>query len=135
MATFSLRLPRRAVIAAALTLGAVAGGATPALAAPLGDGTSNTIQLAVTSVTPDPAHHRVQVGGPAQNRLLTGMRLGTVEIITPVERYLLENCMISSYDSGTRLSLNFTQIGINEAPTSPPDALLIESDGTYPPAR
>ncbi len=39
MTTFSLRLPRRAMIAAALTFGALAGGATPALALPESHGT------------------------------------------------------------------------------------------------
>jgi hypothetical protein len=49
MTTSALRSPRRVVIAVALALAALAGASSPALAAPIGDGTSNTIQLTVAS--------------------------------------------------------------------------------------
>ena len=132
----SIRFTRRAVTVVAVTLAGLTGVATPVLAAPISDGTSNTIQFAVTSVTLDKVHHRVIVTGPAQNRLEPGAHLVTTEIITPVATYTLTNTMVSG-DTGTGLALNFTQINVNDVPMpcrAAADACLIESDGSYPPA-
>jgi type 1 fimbria pilin len=131
MKTPSLRSTRRATIAAALALAGLAPATTPAFAAGT-DGTSNTIQMAVTSVAVDQAHHRVVVGTHAQNQLVPGMHLGTVEIVTAQHLTInLENCMISG-DSGTGITLNFTKITYDVPPH--PDVRLIETDGLLPPA-
>jgi hypothetical protein len=108
----SIRSLCRAVTVAAVALVGLIGGATPVLAAPIGDGTSNTVQFAVTSVALDQAHHRLLVSGLAQSGLVPGMHLATAEIITPVAMYTLNNTMVSGYTSNG-LALNYTQITIH----------------------
>src|SRR4051812_7686806 len=100
--------------AAAAALVAVWAGATPALAAPISDGTSNTIQLAVTAHALDEAHHRVLVNAPnAAAVLRPGQHLGRVQLVSERLAYTFEDVMVESLTgTSTRLSLNFTEIKI-----------------------
>src|SRR3954451_24462795 len=121
---------RLATLGAALTLA----GATPALAAPVSDGTSNTIQVA--EVTVDQAHHRVLVGA-AGAKLTPGQHLRNLQLVTPSLKWVFSDILVESLTgTSTGLSLNFTKVefvGAHGPCTAGADACLIESDGTYPP--
>ena len=96
---------RRAATGAAVVLTGMAAATTPALAATT-DGTSNTIQIAATSVTLDQAHNRVVVTAPSAGGLTPGMHLDRVQISTPRETLILENTMISDTRSAHRPGAN-----------------------------
>lgn len=103
---------RRAATGAAVVLTGMAAATTPALADTT-DGTSNTIQVAATSVTLDQAHNRVVVTAPSAGGLTPGMHLDRVQISTPRETLILENTMISGYavgPSSPAVTLTFCKI-------------------------
>jgi hypothetical protein len=61
-------LRRTATVAAAVLAGLIAA-TSPALAAPIADGTSNTLQVGLTSATLDQAQHRLIVANPGSSAL------------------------------------------------------------------
>jgi hypothetical protein len=113
---------------------------SPAFAAAGSDGTSNTLQFAVTSAVLDQAHHRVVVTAPAAGGL-AGRHLDLVEVVTPQLTYTLNNTMISGYVVGgppESLSLSYTTIKItyntafsHASCGSGVDVCLMEPDGIY----
>lgn len=131
---------RRAVIGAVLALALLAAAASPA-AALSKDGTSNTVELTVTSAVLDQAHHRVIVTAPTTGGLTVGRHLATVEVVKPQLRYTFQDVMVESIASTSTtlsLSLNFTKINIDftaggRACTPGVDACLMENDGIWLP--
>lgn len=129
---------RRAAIGVATALVGLMAVTGPAFAAASTDGTSNTIQFAVTSAVLDQAHHRVIVTGPAAGGL-AGRHLALVEVVTPRLTYTLNNTMISGLVGGSSesLSLNYTTIDIKAFGPAPcmtgADACLMETDGIWLP--
>ncbi len=108
-----LRIPslRRATTASAAILAGLAAAASPALAAPIGDGTSNTVQVAVASATLDQAHHRVIVTGPKTAGLTPGRHFATAEIVTPSTAWVFSDVLVESLTGqASALSLNFTKV-------------------------
>ena len=129
---------RRAAIGVAVALVGLMAATGPASAAASADGTSNTIQLAVTSAVLDQAHHRVIVTAPAAGGL-AGRHLALVEVVTPQLKYVFTDVMVESL-AGTpseSLSLNFTKVEykVSAGATCMPgaDACLIEGDGIWLP--
>ena len=115
--------PRRAGTGGAAVIAGMVAATTPALAAAT-DGTSNTIQVAATSVTIDQAHNRVVVTAPSPGGLTPGMHLDRVQISTPRQTLILENTMISGYvvgPSSSAVTLTFCKI---EYPVKPADGLV-----------
>ncbi len=130
---------RRAAIGVAVALVGLMVAISPASAAASTDGTSNTIKVAVTSVTLDQAHNRVVVTAPAPGGLTPGMRLALVEVVTPRLALTLTNTLVSGLVSGhsSSLWLNYTTIEMIPAPEpcrSGMDACLMETDGISLPA-
>ena len=131
---------RRAVIGAVLSLALLAAAASPAAAQPK-DGTSNTIELTVTSAVLDQAHHRVIVTAPATGGLTVGRHLATVVLMKPQLRWTFQDVMVESIASTattSSLSLNFTTINIDftaggRTCTPGVDACLMENDGIWLP--
>ncbi len=134
------RIPLRSLTAAvAVALAGLVGTSSPVLAAPIGDGTSNTIQVAVTSATLDAAHHRVVVTTATPGGLTAGRHFATAQVVTPHSSFVFENVMVESLTgTSTALSLNFTKVEFvpSDGGACRPGvgACLIEEDGTYPPA-
>ncbi len=128
---------RRAATGAAVMLAGLTAATTPALAAPTTDGAATPIRVAVTSVKLDQAHNRAVVSAPAWGGLTPGMRLDSVQVVTPQLSLTLTNTMISGYLTGptsSSLSLNFTKVNIEYAPRpcrSDVDACLMEPDGIF----
>jgi hypothetical protein len=129
---------QRAAIGVAVALVGLMAATGPAFAAPSTDGTSNTIQFAVTSAVLDQAHQRVVVAAPAA-RGLAGKQLALVEVVTPQLTITLENTLVSGLvgQSSESLSLNYTKIQsktLGVAACAPGvDACLIEDDGIWLP--
>jgi hypothetical protein len=130
----SFRRAAIGVVVALVGLGAVA---SPALAAPGNDGTSNTIQFSVTSAVLDQAHHRVIVTAPATGGLVAGSHLPSAQVVTPRLTITLSDVLVSSAAAGTSstLGLNFTTIDtqyFGRAPCmSGVGACLMEEEGIY----
>lgn len=131
---------RRAAIGVAVALVGLTAAIGPASAVASTDGTSNTIQLAVTSAVLDQAHHRMIVTAPGAGGL-AGRYLARVEVVTPRLTYTLNNTMISGLVGGSSesssLSLNFTKIEMVVGPQpcqSGMDACLMGTDGISFPA-
>ena len=128
----SVRRAAIGVVVALMGLGAVT---SPALAAPGSDGTSNTIQLSVTSAVLDQAHHRVIVTGPGTASLAVGSHLVSAEVVTQRLTITLRDVMVESAAAAESLSLNFTQININAFGRVPcaagVEVCLMEPDGIY----
>jgi hypothetical protein len=109
----SLRRAASGAVAGLVAVGALAASG-PAVAAPITDGTSNTLQLAVTSATLDQAHHRVLATSAAPLQLRPGTHLASLEINAPDGRLVLTDVMIESItgtDSpapNTQLSVKYT---------------------------
>ena len=105
---------RRAAIGMAVALVGLTAAIGPASAAASTDGTSNTIQLAVSSAVLDQAHHRLIVAAPAAPDL-AGKHFATVEVVTPRLTYVLNNTMISGLVGGSSesLSLSYAEIRID----------------------
>ena len=129
---------RRAAIGAAVALVGLMAAISPAYAAASTDGTSNTINVAVTSVTLDQAHNRVVVTAPAHGGLTPGMHLAIAQVVTPHLVLTLQNTLVSGVASTlSSLSLNFTKIETAIGPEpcrSGMDACLMETDGLSFPA-
>ena len=128
---------RCAAIAVAVALAGLTVAISPASAAASTDGTSNTIQLAVTSVAIDQAHRRVIVTAPGAV-VLAGRHIALVEVVTPQLTYTLQNTMVSGLVGGSSqsLSLNFTTIEFKAGGAScmpGVDACLMEDDGIWLP--
>ena len=127
---------RRAAIGVAVAIVGVTVAISPASAAANTDGTTNTIQLAVTAPVLDGAHHRVIVTARGAGGL-AGRHLALVEVVTPQLTYTLQNTMVSGLVGGSSqsLSLNFTTIGLNDDASCMPgvDACLMEDDGIWLP--
>jgi hypothetical protein len=103
----NIRSLRRPATGAAVVLAALAA-ATPALAAPIGDGTSNTIQVASASL--DQAHHRVVITG-APAGMTPGRHFARATIVTPQLSYVFTDVMIESVvGTTTSLSLNYSKM-------------------------
>jgi len=102
---------RRAAIGVAVALVGLTAAIGPASAAASTDGTSNTIQLAVTSAVLDQAHHRLIVTAPAA-RDLAGRHFATAEVVAPRLTYVLNNTMISGLVGGSpeSLSLSYEEV-------------------------
>ena len=129
---------RRAAIGMAVALVGLMAATGPASAAASADGTSNTIQLAVTSAVLDQAHHRAIVTAPAAGGL-AGRHLALVEVVTPQLKYVFSDVLVESL-VGTptgSLSLNYTKVEFKASggATCMPgvDACLMESDGIWLP--
>jgi len=109
----------------------------PAFAAASTDGTSNTIQFAVTSAVLDQTHQRVVVTAPAASGLM-GRHLALVEVVTPRLSLELENTMVSALvGKPESVSLNYTKVQEKSTVagcTPGVDACLIEDDGIWFPA-
>lgn len=131
---------RHAVIGAVLAFALVAAAAGPA-AALSKDGTSNTIELTVTSAVLDQAHQRVIVTVPTAGDLTVGRHLATVGVVKPQVRWTLQDVMVESIASTSTtssLALNFTNINIDftaggRTCTPGVDACLMENDGIWMP--
>lgn len=131
---------RRAVIGAVLALALLAAVASPA-AALSKDGTSNTIELSVTSAVLDQAHHRVIVTAPTNGGLTVGSHLATVVIVKPQVRWTFQDVMVESIASTSTtssFSLNFGEIIVDftaggRTCTPGVDACLMENDGIWLP--
>jgi hypothetical protein len=89
--------------------------AAPAFAAPITDGTSNTLELSVTSATLDQAHHRVLAISRNQTDLTGGIRLASVQPDAPHMTLLLTDVTIESITGtsspapgSTRLNVKYT---------------------------
>jgi hypothetical protein len=129
---------RRAAIGVAVALVGLMAATGPAFAAASADGTSNTIQLAVTSAVLDQAHHRMIVTAPAAGGV-AGRHLALVEVVTPQLKYVFSDVMVESLagTSSESLSLNYTKIEFKASggATCMPgvDACLIEGDGIWLP--
>ncbi len=133
-----IRFLRRAAIGVAVAVVGLMAATGPASAAANADGTSNTIQLAVTSAVVDQAHHRVIVTAPAAGGL-AGRHLALVEVVTPQLKYVFTDVMVESL-AGTRsesVSLGYTKIEFKASggATCMPgvDACLMEGDGIWLP--
>jgi type 1 fimbria pilin len=129
----SVRRAAIGVVVALVGLGAVT---SPALAAPGNDGTSNTIQLSVTSAVLDQAHHRVIVTALGTGSLVVGSHLASAEVVTPRLTITLRDVLVeSAAGTSESLSLNFTQVNINAFGRAPcvsgVDVCLMEPDGIY----
>jgi hypothetical protein len=128
---------RRATIGVAVAFLGLMAATGAAFAAASTDGTSNTIQFAVTSAVLDQAHHRVVVA-PAPGDL-AGRHLALVDVVTPQLTITLQNTMVSGLvgKSPESLSLNYTTIEAKTlgvaACTSGVDGCLIEDDGIWLP--
>jgi hypothetical protein len=129
----------RILTSAGAILAGLAVATSPALAAPIGDGTSNTIQVAVTSATLDQAHHRAIVTAPRPGGLTPGRHFGTVEVVKEHMKWTFSDILVESLSgSPSALSLNFTKVEL--VPSGGGgcrpgvDACLIEQDGILPPA-
>jgi hypothetical protein len=131
---------RRAAAGAAIALAGLCAGVSPALAAPVSDGTSNTIQLAVSAPAIDQAHHRVVVTAPGAAAVLRpGKHLDDVQLVRASIKYTFQDVMVESLTGPTasQLSLNFTKVEFKNTMlgcTAAADACLIEQEGLYPPA-
>jgi hypothetical protein len=129
---------RRAAVAAGAALACLATAGSPALAAPIGDGTSNTIQVAVTAATIDQLHRRVVVTTAQPGSLRPGVA-GTTELVTPTSAFVFENVMVESLAGTPRAaSLSYSRLKSLHGTGSRRclagvDTCLIEDDGTYPP--
>jgi hypothetical protein len=106
----SLRRAASGAVAGLVAVGALAA-AGPAPAAPITDGTSNTLQLGVTSATLDQAHHRVLATSVAPVQLRPGTHLASLQLDTPDGRLFLTDVMIESI-AGTDSPAPSTQLNV-----------------------
>ena len=133
-----ISLLRLGAIGVAVAVAGLTAAIGPASAAASTDGTSNTIQLGVTSAVLDQAHHRVAVTAPAAGEL-AGKHLAAVEVVTPRLTYVLNNTMVSGFvgASSESVSISFAEIkfdAFGPAPCMPGvDACLMEPDGIWLP--
>src|SRR5262249_3774625 len=97
----------RGAIGVAVALAGLTAAIGPASAVASTDGTSNTIQLAVTSAVLDQAHHRVAVTAPAAGDL-AGRHLATVEVVSPRLTYTLTNTMVSGFVGASSESVSIS---------------------------
>ncbi len=107
---------RRVTTGAAVVLAGLIATTSPALATPIADGTSNTIQFAASSAALDQVHHRVVLTAPVPGGLAPGKRLATAELATPRSTVILTDVLVESVaGSSDSLALNFTSINIGGA--------------------
>jgi hypothetical protein len=110
--------------AAAIFAGLIAT-AGPAVAAPVADGTSNTLQFGLTAATFDQARHRVVVSAPALGDLAPGTRLAGAEIVSPRLTIVLTDIMIESTgETASSLALNFTKVAYKGDSVGEANAIL-----------
>jgi hypothetical protein len=67
--------------------------------------------FAVASATLDRVHHRLLVTVPDHAPPAVGTQIAKAVIVTPTERFILENCMISGF-TATGFSLNYTAVNV-----------------------
>ncbi len=110
----SLRRAPISAVAALVAAGALAA-AGPASAAPATDGTSNTVQFAVTSATLDQLQHRVLAITPTRPDLPAGTHLASLQLNGPHMSFILTDVMIESVTAtnspapgSTRINVKYT---------------------------